>query len=366
MRCSGSWTVDRLGRVERALSDLPSPTGVEVVVDASGAQSQAKSSTVSEADVGRLGPEQEALVDQARQGQAGARDALSRTTLGLQQARNEENTAKADQQAATADQKVADAQQRVADDSRAPDALEKARQLQERAKAHKQVADLHVDYANKLIDERKAEVQAAEQHVKVAEARVEWSKLQALEQANNPDAGKYDAGRFQTAVNEAQADLDKTAKKAQDLEARATAARQRWEDAQRGLRAPGSSDEIGTGAARRNRLVLALMSADIARTVGIDVARLDLLYLFAFAVTVGLGLRYLGVLLMGSLIIIPAATAKLLARSLTTMLSVAVAVAVVSTLAGEWVAARLHSATGPVIITIAAGLFFVGSIARRR
>jgi zinc transport system permease protein len=129
---------------------------------------------------------------------------------------------------------------------------------------------------------------------------------------------------------------------------------------------------VGAGAViafivvQRNRLVLALMSADIARTVGIDVARLDLLYLFAFAVTVGLGLRYLGVLLMGSLIIIPAATAKLLARSLTTMLGVAVAVAVVSTLAGEWVAARLHSATGPVIITIAAGLFFVGSIARRR
>ncbi|HET9595449.1 MAG TPA: ABC transporter permease [Anaeromyxobacteraceae bacterium] len=36
VRCSGSWTVDRIGRVERALSDLTLPTGVEVVVDASG------------------------------------------------------------------------------------------------------------------------------------------------------------------------------------------------------------------------------------------------------------------------------------------------------------------------------------------
>jgi len=215
-----------------------------------GAQSEARSSTVSDADVGRLGPEQEALVDQARQALASANDALSRTSLRLQQAQNEENTAKADQQAADADQKVADAQQRVANDSRAPDALEKARQLQEQAKAHKQVADAHLEYANKLIAERKAEVQAAEQQVKVAQARVEWSKLQALEQANNPAATKYDPGRFQTAVNDAQGDLDRSVQKTRDLEVQATAARQQWEDSQRRLQALGSSDQTGTGSGK--------------------------------------------------------------------------------------------------------------------
>ena len=128
----------------------------------------------------------------------------------------------------------------------------------------------------------------------------------------------------------------------------------------------GAAAVIAFILTQRNRLVLALLSADIARPAGIDVARLDLFYLLAFAVTVGLGLRYLGVLLMGSLIIIPAATAKLLARNLDGMLGIAVAVAVLSTVAGECAAARLHRATGPVIITIAAGLFFVGALARRR
>ena len=128
----------------------------------------------------------------------------------------------------------------------------------------------------------------------------------------------------------------------------------------------GAAAVIAFILTQRNRLVLALLSADIARTAGIDVARLDLFYLLAFAVTVGLGLRYLGVLLMGSLIIIPAATAKLLARNLSGMLGIAVAVAVLATVAGEYAAARLHRATGPVIITIAAGLFFVGALARRR
>jgi chromosome segregation ATPase len=214
------------------------------------ATSEARSSTVSDADVGRLGPEQVGPVDQARQELAGARNALSRTSLRLQQAQNEEGIAKAEQQAAEADQKLADAQQKVANDSRVPDALEKARQLQGQANANKQRADLHAEYARKLVEQRKAEAQAAEQQVKVAEARVEWSKLQALEQVQNPASTKYDAGRFQTAVNDAQGDLDKATQKAQQLEAQATAARQRWEDAERRLQANRSNNETGTGSGR--------------------------------------------------------------------------------------------------------------------
>lgn len=115
----------------------------------------------------------------------------------------------------------------------------------------------------------------------------------------------------------------------------------------------------------RHRLVISLVSADLARTSGIPVARVELLYLLAFALTVALGLRYLGVLLMGSLVIIPAATAKHLARSLAEMLAISVGVAVFSTLVGEVVAARVGRPTGPVIITVAATLF-VASLPLRR
>lgn len=213
-----------------------------------GAQGEASSSTVSDADVGRLGPEQEGLVNQARRGLNDADDARSRTSLRLQQARNEEGTARADQQAAEADQKVADAQQKVANDSRAPEALEKARQLQAQAKAHAQAAQLHAEYARKLIEQREAEAQAAERQVGVARARVEWSKLQALQQAGNPAATKYDAGRFEAAVSEAQGELDQSTRKARSLEVEATAARQRWEDSERRLQAEGSTGQAGTGS----------------------------------------------------------------------------------------------------------------------
>lgn len=109
----------------------------------------------------------------------------------------------------------------------------------------------------------------------------------------------------------------------------------------------------------RNSLIVTLVSPDVARTAGINVRRLNLLYLQMFALTIALGLRYLGVLLMGALIIIPAATAKRVARNLNGMLFVAVAVAVVATVLGTWTAAWLHRETGPLIVTVAAGAFLV-------
>jgi ABC-type Mn2+/Zn2+ transport system permease subunit len=109
----------------------------------------------------------------------------------------------------------------------------------------------------------------------------------------------------------------------------------------------------------RSRLVIALIARDLARTAGVEVARLDLLFLLAFAITVALGLRYLGVLLMGSLIIIPPVTARALAPGLTAMLAIAAALAIAATLAGLYASPVLHVAPGPLTIAIAAGFFLI-------
>ena len=117
---------------------------------------------------------------------------------------------------------------------------------------------------------------------------------------------------------------------------------------------------------QKERLVVALVSTDLARTSGVRVERLELAFLLAFALTVSLGLRYLGVLLMGSLLIIPAATAKHLALSLEGMLGTSVVLAVASTVSGEVLAGRLSRPPGPVIIAVAATLFFASLALRRR
>jgi ABC-type Mn2+/Zn2+ transport system permease subunit len=114
----------------------------------------------------------------------------------------------------------------------------------------------------------------------------------------------------------------------------------------------------------RHRLVVALVSPDIARTAGIDVRRLNLMFLQVFAMTIALGLRYLGVLLMGSLLIIPAATARRLSTNLGQMLAWSAALALVSAAAGAVLARWLQRETGPIVVAIAAALFVV-SLAKR-
>jgi ABC-type Mn2+/Zn2+ transport system permease subunit len=117
--------------------------------------------------------------------------------------------------------------------------------------------------------------------------------------------------------------------------------------------------------AQRSKLVLRLVSPEIARTSGIDVARQDLWFLLTFALAVALGLRYLGVLLMGSMVIIPAATAKRLARTLNQMLAYAVGAAVLATVVGTELAGRIDRPSGPFIICTATVLFAATLLDRR-
>ena len=109
----------------------------------------------------------------------------------------------------------------------------------------------------------------------------------------------------------------------------------------------------------RDRLLVSLVSGELAIASGVRVASLQLAFLIAFAVTVALGMRYLGVLLMGSLIIIPAVVAKRIARSIDGMFATAIGAALLSTLLGSWIATVEQRPSGPVIVAIAGGLFFL-------
>jgi len=117
---------------------------------------------------------------------------------------------------------------------------------------------------------------------------------------------------------------------------------------------------------QKNKLVIMLVSADLARAAGIRVRLLEFLYLQAFSLTIALGLRYLGALLMGAMIIIPAATAKQLAGNLNSMLIVATLVALMAILGGSALAAHFHGETGPVIVTVAGVIFVLSLFYRRR
>ena len=117
--------------------------------------------------------------------------------------------------------------------------------------------------------------------------------------------------------------------------------------------------------AERNRLVVMIISPDLARTAGVNVRMVDLAYLLLFALTIGIGLRYLGVMLMGALIIIPAVTAKGIARNLRDVLVLSVVLAVLAAVLGSAVAAWVQLETGPVVVLVAAGAFLLSLVLPR-
>src|SRR4029077_5037070 len=71
----------------------------------------------------------------------------------------------------------------------------------------------------------------------------------------------------------------------------------------------------------KNRLILILFSQDLAKGSSINVNRQNLYFLLIFSLTILLGLRFLGALLVGGLFIIPAAIGRQLTHTLSAFLA---------------------------------------------
>lgn len=109
----------------------------------------------------------------------------------------------------------------------------------------------------------------------------------------------------------------------------------------------------------KEKFALSLVSQDLARTIGLNTSRLNLIFLLIFAVNVILGLKFLGVLLMGSLIIIPAAISKNLSWNLNSDLFLSSLLALISVAAGFLFSAVFDLELGPAIISVSSVFFLI-------
>jgi len=64
------------------------------------------------------------------------------------------------------------------------------------------------------------------------------------------------------------------------------------------------------------RLIMGMLSEELAISAGINIARINLMYLLLVSLTVAVGIKIVGSLLVGFLVIVPAATAKTLSPNL--------------------------------------------------
>ena len=125
----------------------------------------------------------------------------------------------------------------------------------------------------------------------------------------------------------------------------------------------------------RHQLILTLFSPELAAATGVNVSRLNLYFLLVFSLTVLLGLRFLGALLVGALIIVPAATGRQLTHTLTPFLFASSVASALSVGVGLFLSRiyphltvgkiTLNLAPGPAVISVAA-LFFLLSLLRKK
>jgi zinc transport system permease protein len=111
----------------------------------------------------------------------------------------------------------------------------------------------------------------------------------------------------------------------------------------------------------KEALILGLFSPELAAATGVKIERMDLYFLLIFSLSVLVGLRFLGALLAGSLIIIPATTGRRLTNDLSHFLVVSCVASLLAVASGFAVTHYLlpQFSLGPVVVIISAALFLL-------
>ena len=108
----------------------------------------------------------------------------------------------------------------------------------------------------------------------------------------------------------------------------------------------------------RNLLAMTI-SPDLAFVDGVKLQRVKLLLMLVTALTIGVAMKFVGALIITSLLIIPAATARRFARTPEQMAAVAVGVGMLAVTGGLTFSAFYDTPAGPSVVLCAAVLFIL-------
>lgn len=112
-------------------------------------------------------------------------------------------------------------------------------------------------------------------------------------------------------------------------------------------------------------IILATISEDLAKSTGIATRKTDFVFLLIVALIVALGIKVVGTLLMGSLVIIPAAASKNISGNLSVYGGLSALFGLISAVAGIYLASAANWAPGPMVVLVSSAIFFT-SLAFKR
>ena len=100
------------------------------------------------------------------------------------------------------------------------------------------------------------------------------------------------------------------------------------------------------------------ISPSLARTKGVPVTLLDNVVVVIIAVIVMLSIRWVGLLIINAMLVLPAAAARNIARSIRSYFVYALVFGMFSGILGLWFSYHIAVASGPMIVLIAALIYF--------
>lgn len=112
------------------------------------------------------------------------------------------------------------------------------------------------------------------------------------------------------------------------------------------------------------KMVLGMISEELAVSSGINVSRMNLLYLLLVSLVVAIGIRIAGSLLVGFLVIVPAATAKNMSSSLFRYSLLSSVFGIISASSGVLLSGYLELPPGPLVVLSGIAIFAATVLAK--
>jgi zinc transport system permease protein len=114
-----------------------------------------------------------------------------------------------------------------------------------------------------------------------------------------------------------------------------------------------------------NDLLSITFDEESAKVSGINIKRLNMVFVLMTAITVVLSMKVVGIMLISALLILPPVTALQVAESFKATIFVALVSAIISVISGILISFYLDLPTGAVIVIVNFGLFLIGIIYRK-
>ena len=115
-----------------------------------------------------------------------------------------------------------------------------------------------------------------------------------------------------------------------------------------------------------NKLLLISVNSDLAASRGVRTGLVENIFVVVVAVVVMLSIKWVGILLINSLLILPAAAARNVSRNSRQYLAFSACISLVSSVSGLVISFYSDTAAGAAIVLVSAVFFFISYIFRRK